>query len=549
MFSEFREYWKIPDSQFNKPFEQQLLFILNTWFGCVNDLGIQSFQDLYLNGNPVHVPRDIFVDFEEEGYFISGSNVDLYKKPTLKAFISFIYLLVEKKYADNLQNLVLNRWEIFVLMHLAWSLALSRKIEDSYTILFNLHVPDAACIRRMEKYARCKIIHTVREPIQALGSHFKRYLDASKRADMDPTVKDSVQHVFFEFLRSDAYLSTLKNDDEFAIRLEDIHGDSEATLRSLLVKLNIPFNECVFKETFNGGDYAFQNSDGSRIKGFGGQQLALKHEDLFSANDIVKLKNILQDNYIKWGYEQSDAYIFKAYIINDINYYTDFDFLKKIEHNYNISFCRTEFAEYIAKKILRSVDDIYPLYKKDIPKPELTNWKGGVIWITGLSGAGKSTLAKHLVEDLRAYGRPAILLDGDELREVFGVTVDNSEGYSREGRLALAMQYAKLCRIIAAQGLTVVIATISLFREIHVWNRSNLPGYFEVYLNVPIEELRRRDPKGIYRKYYAGELKHVAGLDLSIDKPEGADWIVEFEPGCTVADLAHDLLKRLLKGK
>lgn len=168
-----------------------------------------------------------------------------------------------------------------------------------------------------------------------------------------------------------------------------------------------------------------------------------------------------------------------------------------------------------------------------------------VVWITGLSGAGKSTLARQVSAELRANGDSVITLDGDELREVFGAVAANAKNHGREGRLALAMQYAYLCRVIAVQGLTVVIATISLFREVHAWNRANLPGYFEVYLKAEVEELRRRDPKGIYRRFDAGELTHVAGLDLPIDEPEEADWIVQFDPARPVTDLAADLLNRL----
>jgi len=164
-----------------------------------------------------------------------------------------------------------------------------------------------------------------------------------------------------------------------------------------------------------------------------------------------------------------------------------------------------------------------------------------VVWITGLSGAGKSTLAHELVARLRAAGEDVVMLDGDELREVFGAVTTNAQNHGRGGRLALAMQYAHLCRVIATQGLTVVIATISLFREVHAWNRANLPGYFEVYLKVPVEELRRRDPKGIYRRFDAGELTHVAGLDLPIDEPKAADWIVEFDPERTVTALGAEL--------
>ncbi|MFJ2321800.1 MULTISPECIES: adenylyl-sulfate kinase [unclassified Pseudomonas] len=170
---------------------------------------------------------------------------------------------------------------------------------------------------------------------------------------------------------------------------------------------------------------------------------------------------------------------------------------------------------------------------------------GQVIWITGLSGAGKSTLARELVARLRTEGRSVVMLDGDELREVFGAAAANSQNHGRDGRLALAMQYAHLCRMIAAQGQTVVIATISLFREVHAWNRAHLPGYFEVYLKVPVEELRRRDPKGIYRRYDAGELHNVAGLDLTIDEPQAADWLVEFDPQRSRQTLAEDLINKI----
>lgn len=165
----------------------------------------------------------------------------------------------------------------------------------------------------------------------------------------------------------------------------------------------------------------------------------------------------------------------------------------------------------------------------------------GVIWITGLSGAGKSTLAREVTARLRNSGRPVILLDGDELREVFGAT-SNKTDHGRDRRLALAMQYAHLCRIIASQGVLVVIATISMFREVHAWNRIYLPNYFEVYLKVPVEELRRRDPKGIYRRFDAGELANVAGLDLPVDEPEAPDWTAHFDVQHGVEVMAEELI-------
>ncbi|MDH4562707.1 adenylyl-sulfate kinase [Pseudomonas sp. BN411] len=168
-----------------------------------------------------------------------------------------------------------------------------------------------------------------------------------------------------------------------------------------------------------------------------------------------------------------------------------------------------------------------------------------VVWITGLSGAGKSTLATAVTERLRAQGDAVVMLDGDQLREVFGAVANSAGNHGREGRLALAMQYAHLCQVIARQGLTVVIATISLFREVHEWNRANLPGYFEVYLRVPLDELRRRDPKGIYKRFAAGEISNVAGLDLAIDEPLAADWVVEFDPARSLTCLVAELLDQI----
>jgi adenylylsulfate kinase-like enzyme len=176
-----------------------------------------------------------------------------------------------------------------------------------------------------------------------------------------------------------------------------------------------------------------------------------------------------------------------------------------------------------------------------------TEQTGSVVWITGLSGAGKTTLALEVVRRLKENTANVVMLDGDELREVFGAVAPNTQNHGRDARLALAMQYAHLCKVIAAQGITVVIATISLFKEVHAWNRANLPGYFEVYLKIPLEELRQRDPKGIYKRFDAGALTNVAGLDLIIDEPLAADLVIVFEPVRPVEALVEDILMNLNK--
>lgn len=174
-----------------------------------------------------------------------------------------------------------------------------------------------------------------------------------------------------------------------------------------------------------------------------------------------------------------------------------------------------------------------------------TTSSGRVIWITGLSGAGKTTLAKGLTAALKPSQPSVVCLDGDELREVFGVATRDGQHHGRAQRLELAMQYAKLCAVLANQGLTVVIATISMFAEVYRWNRDNLPGYFEVYLKVPISELRDRDPKGIYKDYDQGKLAMVAGLDLDVDEPNEPDMVLEFDPRLGAAHQLDHLLATL----
>jgi adenylylsulfate kinase-like enzyme len=146
--------------------------------------------------------------------------------------------------------------------------------------------------------------------------------------------------------------------------------------------------------------------------------------------------------------------------------------------------------------------------------------EGLVIWVTGLSGAGKSTVARHLVRCLSHRGRKPILLDGDELRDVFGST----QVFDPESRRRLAFTYSRLCRLLAGQGHTVICATISLYHAVHSWNRANIPRYTEVLLDVPLDELHRRNPKGVYGE--TADQTDVVGVGLTAEFPIAPDLVV-----------------------
>jgi adenylylsulfate kinase len=162
------------------------------------------------------------------------------------------------------------------------------------------------------------------------------------------------------------------------------------------------------------------------------------------------------------------------------------------------------------------------------------------IWITGLSATGKTTLSTLLVEYIRSTSKQVIRLDGDELRQVLA-----DEAYTREERIALAMRYSRLCRLLSSQGIDVVIAVIGLFKEIHEWNRENIPNYVEVFIDTQLDELKRRDPKGIYKRFESGEIKNVAGVDLKVDFPVNPDVHLKWSSNQTIDSMFQELLDNI----
>lgn len=169
---------------------------------------------------------------------------------------------------------------------------------------------------------------------------------------------------------------------------------------------------------------------------------------------------------------------------------------------------------------------------------------GTVFWFTGLSGAGKSTLGELFAERLRRDGRVVVFLDGDILRDVFGA----SNGHTLEDRRKVAERNARLCRMLSSQGVDVVIATISLFGEVHRWNRDHIPEYREVFLEVPWEELRRRDRNALYSRFERGELRDVVGMDLPYDRPQDPHLVLVNDGSRPPQDLVTEAYQALIQG-
>ncbi|QKV97191.1 adenylyl-sulfate kinase [Streptomyces sp. NA02950] len=164
-----------------------------------------------------------------------------------------------------------------------------------------------------------------------------------------------------------------------------------------------------------------------------------------------------------------------------------------------------------------------------------------------MSGVGKSTVARLVADRLTAMGRCPILLDGDRLRAIVPVPM----GYEPRDRLRMARFYAQLTHELVTQGHLVLCATVSLFHEVHGWNRANIPGYLEVWMRAPIEELRGRAGKAdFYPDPTTGRraLPHVVGVHTTAEFPRSSDLVID-NHGATTADLAADRIVEVLTAR
>jgi adenylylsulfate kinase len=149
--------------------------------------------------------------------------------------------------------------------------------------------------------------------------------------------------------------------------------------------------------------------------------------------------------------------------------------------------------------------------------------KGATIWMTGLSASGKSTIAVALEQVLLQRGRHAYRLDGDNIRH----GLNKNLGFSAEDRTENIRRIGEVAKLFSDAGMITITSFISpyrtdrdLVRKLHA--DAKLP-FLEVYVDCPIGEAEKRDPKGLYKKARAGELKGFTGIDDPYEAPEKAE--------------------------
>jgi len=170
--------------------------------------------------------------------------------------------------------------------------------------------------------------------------------------------------------------------------------------------------------------------------------------------------------------------------------------------------------------------------------------KGGTVWFTGLSGSGKSSVAVVVERMLLEHGTPAYILDGDNLRH--GLNADL--GFTMADRAENLRRLAHIATLMADAGLTVLVPAISplqehreLARAVH--DTAGIP-FVEVFVDTPLDDCERRDPKGLYAKARRGEITHFTGIDSPYQRPKNPD--LRLTPDRTVEELAAQVVALLV---
>ncbi len=173
--------------------------------------------------------------------------------------------------------------------------------------------------------------------------------------------------------------------------------------------------------------------------------------------------------------------------------------------------------------------------------------QGMTVWLTGLSGSGKSTVAAELERRLVASGRPAYLLDGDNLRH----GLNSNLGFSAEDRAENVRRTGEVAKLLADAGIVAIVSLVSPYaadreqvRAAHA--ESSLP-FVEVFVDTPLSVCETRDPKGMYAMARAGEIKNFTGIDDPYEAPESPHLRLRPEDGDAAAQatLVIDLVERI----
>jgi len=149
--------------------------------------------------------------------------------------------------------------------------------------------------------------------------------------------------------------------------------------------------------------------------------------------------------------------------------------------------------------------------------------KGATLWFTGLSGSGKSTAAVAVERALHSMGKLSYRLDGDNVRH----GINNNLGFSSEDRTENIRRIGEISKLYCDTGIIALSSFISPYKkdreEVRKLHEASGYNFIEIFVDCPLEEAEKRDPKGLYKKARAGEIKNFTGIDDPYEAPENPE--------------------------
>jgi adenylylsulfate kinase len=164
--------------------------------------------------------------------------------------------------------------------------------------------------------------------------------------------------------------------------------------------------------------------------------------------------------------------------------------------------------------------------------------RGFTLWFTGLSGSGKTTLSRKIEEILLERGMKVEVLDGDVIR----TNLSKGLGFSKEDRDTNIKRIGFVCNLLTRNDVVAIAAAISPYRGIRDENRKLIGSYVEVFCKCPLDVLKKRDPKGLYKKVAAGEIKGFTGIDDPYEEPLDPEILVK-----TDKETADESVAKIIK--
>lgn len=175
-------------------------------------------------------------------------------------------------------------------------------------------------------------------------------------------------------------------------------------------------------------------------------------------------------------------------------------------------------------------------------RQKLNGHKVAVLWFTGLSAAGKSTVANTVDHKLHAMGKHTYILDGDNIR----MGLNKNLGFSAEDRTENIRRIGEVAKLFSDAGVIALTAFISPFKADRDQVRALFKNgeFHEIYVNASLETCEKRDPKGLYKKARAGEMKNFTGIDSPYEAPENPELVLDAN-NKGIDELADDVIAYL----